>query len=284
MSRVLAGPRHPVQDPPVRRLAALALSVSAALLACTPEPASTVEMRQTVVEVVDQGRTMAIENAMVALVGSIDPDDSLAGISDEVAAAVAMHTPCAVVSRPGAVALRIWFGSKDSPCPYAGIGLSGTMRVVYTRPDGQGLLASIYYEPLRGGSTLLDGFSQLTWAPDGSQRLVTEIRVDTATEREVEIQSDRLLSRVDDALKVEGWRRWQTLMGSWEADLAGFLVGPEEFMPFAGLAAVDTPFNHTIVLDFTQEAGGAQVRANGGRRDRLFEVTDEGDVIDVGDG
>ncbi|WAS99476.1 hypothetical protein [Nannocystis punicea] len=265
--------------------AAPALSASAALLACTPEPASTVEMRQTVVEVVDQGRAMAIENAVVALVGTVDPDDELTDIADTVAAGVAMVTPCAAISRPGAVALRIWFGSKDTPCPYAGIGLSGTMRVVYTRPDGHGLLASIYYEPLRGDSTLLDGFSQLTWAADGSQRLVTEIRVDTTTERQVEIQSDRLLSRVDDALKVEGWRRWQTLMGRWDADLAALLLASDEFMPHEGLAAVQTPFGHTIVLDFTHEAGTpAQVRANGGRRDRLFEVTDEGDVIDAGDG
>ncbi|MDC0723006.1 hypothetical protein [Nannocystis bainbridge] len=268
----------------MRRSVVFALSAAAALLACTPEPASTVEMRQTVVEVVDQGRAMAIENAMVALVGSIDPADSLAHITDQVAAGLATQTPCAVVSRPGAVALRVWFGSKAEPCPYAGIGLSGTMRVVYTRPDGDGLLASIYYEPLRGEATLLDGFSQLTWAPDGSQRLVTEIRVDTATERQVEIQSDRLLSHVDGALKVEGWRRWQTLMGRWEAELAALLVDADEFMPYSGLAEVETPFNHSIVLDFTHEAGGAQVRANGGRRDRLFEVTAEGDVIDVGDG
>jgi hypothetical protein len=273
-----------VQDPAVRRLAALALSASAALLACTPEPASTVEMRQTVVEVVDQGRAMAIEDAIVALVGTVDPDESLTAIADAVVAGAATSVPCAVVERPGAVALRIWFGNKDTPCPFAGIGFSGTMRVVYTRPDGQGLLASVYYEPLRGDSTLLDGFSQLTWAADGSQRLVTEIRVDTVTERQVEVQSDRLLSHVDDALKVEGWRRWQTLMGSWEADLAALLLAPAEFMPHSGLAAVDTPFNHTIVLDFIHEAGAARVRANGGRRDRLFEISAEGEVIDAGDG
>lgn len=262
----------------------LALSASAALLACTPEPASTVEMRQTVVEMVDQRRAMAIEDAMVALVGSIDPAENLTTITDAVAAGAATMVPCAVVERPGSVALRIWFGNKDTPCPFAGIGFSGTMRVVYTRPDGAGLLASVYYEPLRGDSTLLDGFSQLTWAADGSQRLVTEIRVDTVTERQVEVQSDRLLSHVDEVLKVEGWRRWQTLMGNWEADLAGLLLAPAAFMPHAGLADVHTPFNHSIVLDFMHEDGSARVRANGGRRDRLFEISAEGEVIDAGDG
>lgn len=263
---------------------ALALSAQAALLACTPEPASTVEMRQTVVEVVDQGRAMAIEDAMVALVGTVDPEATLEGIAEAVEARIAAEMPCARIERPSAVALEVWMGSKAMPCPYASIGFSGTLRVVYTRPDGEGLLASLYYEPLRGDATLLDGFSQLTWAEDGSQRLITEIRVDTVTERQVEIQSDRLLFVTEAALKVEGWRRWQTLMGRWEADLAGLLLAPGQFLPHAGLSAVETPFNHTIVLDFTHEDGTSRVRANGGRRDRLFEVTPEGEVIDAGDG
>jgi hypothetical protein len=272
------------QDPRVRPVVAFALSAPAALLACTPEPASTVEMRQAVVEVVDQGRAMAIEDAMVALVGAVDTSAPLATIASSVEAAVAAAMPCAVIERPSDVALKLWMGSKQSPCAYAGIGFSGTFRVVYTRPDGEGLLASLYYEPLRGDTTVLDGFSQLTWAPDGSQRLVTETRVDTVTERQVELQSDRLLFVVGDELKVEGWRRWQTLMGSWEADLAGLLLAPGEFLPHAGLTALQTPFNHTIVLDFSVEAGASRVRANGGRRDRLFEVTPEGEVVDRGDG
>lgn len=267
----------------MRPLLALAVTAPVASFACTPEPASTVEMRQTVVEVVDQQRAMAIEDAMVALLSPADPGGSLEAIADAVAATAAA-VPCATVERPSAVALRVDFGAKDTPCGLAGVDYSGSLRVVYTRPDGLGLLASMYYEPLRGGATVLDGFSQLTWADDGSQRLVTEIRVDTVTERQVEIQSDRLLSRVDDGLKVEGWRRWQTLMGRWDADLAGLVLAPGEFMPQAGFIDVDTPFNHAIVLDCMHEDGGARVRANGGRRDRLFEITPEGEVIDNGDG
>lgn len=268
----------------MRLVVALALSAPAALLGCTPEPASSVEMRQTVVEIVEQGRAMAIEDAVVRLVGSVDPSAPLEQIAGSVEATVTAAMPCAVIERPSEVALKLWMGSKEAPCPYSEIGFSGSLRVVYTRPDGERLLASIYYDPLRGDATLLDGFSQLTWGPDGSQRLVTETRVDTLTERQIELQSDRLLSRVGDEVKVEGWRQWQTLMGRWEADLAGLLLSPGDFLPHTGLAAVETPFNHTIVLDFTVEEGAPRVRANGGRRDRLFEVTPEGEVVDRGDG
>ena len=280
---------------PVSRVALASLG-SALLLACTPEPASTVEMRQTVVEVVDQGRAMAIEGAMVGLVGAVDVHEvDLEKIADATATAAAATLPCAAIERLGAVALRIDFGAPEAPCALqfkpAGegedaleLGLSGGLRVVYTRPDPGTLLASLYYEPLRGDDTALDGLSQLTWAEDGSQRLVSEIRVDAVTERQVEVQSDKLLVRSEGVLKIDGWRRWQTLMGRWEMDLAGVEFAPGAILPTAGLAAVATPFNHTIVLDFAREVGGFRVRASGGRRDRLFDVTATGDVLDAGDG
>jgi hypothetical protein len=262
---------------------ALASLTSLALAGCTSEPASTVEMRQTVVEMVDQGRAMAIEDAMVALVGAVDVDEDVGAIADAVAADVGAALPCAVVGRLGAVALRIDFGPAETPCVHEGVGYSGALRVVYTRPSPDTLLATLHFEPLIGDATRLDGESQLTWEADGSQRLVTEIRVDAVTQRQVEIQSDRLLFRSEGDLKVDGWRRWQTLMGRWEVDLAGLVFAPSAIVPHLGLAAVETPFSHTIVLDYTREGEVARVRVNGGRRDRIFEITPEGEVIDAGD-
>lgn len=281
----VAGTRPGRQDRAVTRVV-LASFWSAVLLGCTPEPASTVEMRQAVVEVVDQGRALAIEVAMVELVGTVDLEADVGAIADAAAEAAGTALPCATIERPSAVALRINFGPAESPCPIGdgGVGYSGGLRVVYTRPGPKTLLASLYYEPLRGDATALDGFAELTWAEDGSQRLVSEIRVDAVTERQVEVQSDLLLFRTEGDVKIDGWRRWQTLMGRWEMDLAGVVFEAAAFLPHAGLAAVETPFNHTIVLDFTREDGVARVRANGGRRDRLFEVSRTGEVIDAGDG
>lgn len=265
------------------RAALLSLSF-AALGGCTPEPASTVEMRQTVVEIVDQGRAMAIEDAMAALFGAVDQADELSAIADAVEETVTGALACAKLERLSKVELRLTFGASPEPCALAGIIYSGVLRVEYERPSVDALLTTLHYESLTGDETTLDGFSQLTWAADGSQRLVTEIRLDAPNQRQVEIQSDRILFRSEGALKVDGWRRWQTLMGRWEADLAGMFFDAGEPLPRVGLAAVVTPYSHTVVLDFTRAGGTAQVRVNGGRRDRLFEVSPEGDVIDLGDG
>ncbi len=227
---------------------------------------------------------MAIEDAMAALVGRVSTGDTLPEIADAVAEQVASTLACAEIERIGSVALRVRFGSAGLPCELDGILYVGALRVVYTRPSEETLLATLYYEPLRGGETDLDGFTQLTWDEGGVTRVVTELRADTAMAREVEIQSDRLVAYSGGARKVDGWRRWQTLMGRWEMDLAGLDLEPSAGMPRAGLASVETPFNHTLVADFSETVEGHEVRINGGRRDRLFEVTASGDVIDLGDG
>lgn len=260
---------------------ALASLVSLAL-ACTPEPASTVEMRQTVVEMVDQGRAMAIEDAMAALFGAVDTAASLPAIADAAQASVAAALACASVERTGEATLALDLGAPGQPCVLDGIGYVGALRVEYTRPAGA-LLATLFYEPLAGGDVVLDGFSQLTWADDGSRRLVTEARLDAVTERQIEIQSDRILFVHEGLLQVDGWRRWQTLMGRWEMELAGLRFDTAEFVPTSGLASIETPFSHTIVLDFARPDAAMRVRVNGGRRDRLFEITAEGEVIDLGD-
>lgn len=264
------------------RVAPVPLVLAAWSLACTPEPASSVELRQAVVEMVDQGRAMAIEDAMSELFGGVDVAASLPEITDA-AMTAAEALGCATVERTGEAALSLDFGAPDSPCVVDGLGHVGALRVEYARPEGSALVATLFYEPLAGGDATLEGFSQLTWAADGSRRLVTEIRLDAVTERQIEIQSDRLSYAADGALQIDGWRRWQTLMGRWEMELAGLRLAPAEFIPQSGLVSIETPFSHTVVLDFARQGGAMRVRANGGRRDRLFEVTAEGEVLDLGD-
>lgn len=282
--RMVAGGAQGGQARGVPARVALLSLVLAALIGCTPEPASTVEMRQTVVEIVDQGRAMAIEDAMATVFGSVDPQDDLSAIADAAESSAALTVACAKVVRESEVELKVTFDAASDPCALDGIVYAGTLRVEYARPSPGAVLTTLYYEPLTGDETTLEGFSQLTWTDDGSQRLVTEIRLDAPNQRQIELQSDRILYRSEGALKVDGWRRWQTLMGRWEADLAGLFFAAGEPLPHVGLASVTTPFSHTVVLDFTRSGGAAQVRVNGGRRDRLFEVSAAGDVIDLGDG
>lgn len=277
-------PRLPVPAPecqygrempptPRRASPALPLVAGAALVACVPEPASTQELLQTITEVVDQGRAMRVEGAIVDLTTRIDPEAEVDEIAEAVAAEAAAAVPCAEVSALGSAGLSIDFGAPDTPCVHADIAFAGQLTVAFDRPGDGSLLATIDYEELVGDGSTLTGTTRVTWGPDATQRLVSELRLDSEAERQLEIQSDRIQRRYDGVVQIDGWHRWQTLMGTWLAEIGGWEVAPGGLLPGRGVANIDTPFEHDVYLDFRAlDEGRFEIRANGGRVDRLYMI------------
>jgi len=257
-----------------------------ALAACTPEPASSQEILQTVQEMVDQGRAMAIENDVVALAANVDPDGDPAQLRDEVAALLADVT-CAVVA-PGddPADLRVEFAED---CVVLGRGLTGRLVARYERPVDDLLVTLTLQELIREGTTL-SGVTRISWGIDGTQRIVGELRLDAAAPdsdapgRQIEIQTDRIQRMHRGVRQIDGWQRWQTLMGKWKAELAGWELAPDTALPLRGLTVVDTPFEHDVVLDHRDVGeGNIELRANGGRADRVFMIDADGTITDLGE-
>ena len=70
----------------------------------------------------------------------------------------------------------------------------------------------------------------------------------------------------------------------WKLEIGGYELAPGALVPAAGVASVDTPYEHDIYLDFTGTvAEGLGVRANGGRRDHVFAVDSSGKIVDLGE-
>ncbi len=84
----------------------LALVASAAL-ACGPDPASSVEIRQTITELVDIGQAMDLEQAAVALSSALDPAATPEALAERLFADLGEAIPCASLSRLGAAGLRV---------------------------------------------------------------------------------------------------------------------------------------------------------------------------------
>lgn len=263
------------------------LFLLAALAGCTPEPASTQEILQTVRELVDQGRAIAIENAAVTMLAEVDPDGAPDELRDATAAAITADVACATVT-PGTAAGELEVDFADG-CAAHGRTYSGGLGVTYSRTDA-GLLVTVRFEELTSAGTTLSGTTRITRGVDDTRRYVSELRLDSAAPdaeapgRQVEIQSDRIQRSVDGALQVDGWHRWQTLMGKWKAELAGWTLAPAGLLPGDGLTSVDTPFEHDVVVDHEDVGDGAiELRANGGRRDRVFMVAADGAITELGD-
>lgn len=286
-----AGRNVPLPDAPQfcqddRVVASRRLFLGFALAACTPEPASSQEILQTVQEVVDQGRALAIENDVVALAANVDPDGDPAELRDDVAALLA-DVACAVVTLDEDPAdLRVEFADG---CVVHGRGLSGRLVATYERPVDD-LLVTLNLQELTRAGTTLSGVTRISWGIDGTQRIVGELRLDAAAPdsdapgRQIEIQTDRIQRMHRGVRQVDGWHRWQTLMGKWKAELAGWELAPDTTLPLRGLTVVDTPFEHDVVLDHRDAGEGSiELRANGGRADRVFMIAADGTITDLGE-
>lgn len=249
--------------------------------ACVPEPASMVEIRQTLEEVVDQGRAMAIERALIDLCTNVDPADDPEALAEAVTAGVMAEVPCATLMPSSATGVRIDFGPTDAGCTYADRSFAGALRVTFSEPTPGETLASITFVDLKSEGSALTGTTQVTWGIDDTRRVVSEIRLDSASQRQIEIQSDRIQRVHLGELQVDGWLRWQTLMGRWRMEIGGWELGRGELVPGRGIATVSTPYEHDVVLDFTGPVdAGLEVRANGGRSDLVFAIAADGEVLD----
>lgn len=253
---------------------------------CAPEPASTQEIQQTIQELVDQGRAMAIEDEVVALVASVDPAGEPRELRDAVAAAIADAVPCAEVT-PGDAPEGLEVEFADG-CTLGGRSLVGGLAVAYARPEGE-LVITVTLQELASGGSTLTGSTRVTWGVDATQRLVGELRLDAANPagsgpgRQIEIQSDRIQRVRHGVLQVDGWLRWQTLMGNWRAEISGWEQA-DALLPARGLTLVDTPFEHDVIVDHSDAGEGRiQVRANGGRTDRVFLIAADGAITDLGE-
>ncbi len=262
----------------------LSLSALLAVSACAPEPASSVELRQTITEIVDLGRALAIEQTAVALSTDLDPAAEPADLAQGLLASLAVTTPCAEVSAFGAAGLRVDFGPPGAPCSGQAPDLSGSLRVEFTTPTPDERLATLTHLDLGRAGATLTGTTQVTWGPDGTLQVVSELRLESPEARQLEIQSDRIQADLDGSLKIAGGQQCQTLRGRWKLEIGGYELAPGALVPAAGVASVDTPYEHDIYLDFTGTvAEGLGVRANGGRRDHVFAVDSSGKIVDLGE-
>lgn len=261
------------------------ITASAMLGACAPEPASSVEVERTLVDVIDLARAMTLEHAIVDLTTHVEPTASPSQMAAAVRADAALRVPCAAVTAVGDTGVRVDFGAGG--CMLADRAYVGAVDVEFSEPGADVRLATITYDDLASAGVTLTGTTQSTWGTDDTRRLISELGLASVDDRQLEIQSDRMVRTYRGALQIDGWHRWQTLIGRWEMELAGWELVRGEPVPGRGLARVSTPSEHEVVLDFVgadaQGTDGMLVRANGGRRDRVFSVAMDGAVVDLGD-
>lgn len=261
------------------RMFALVASVT---IACGPDPASSVEIQQTITELVDVGRAMDLEQAVVTLASALDPSATPGALAMRLFTELGEAVPCASLSLLGEARLRIDFGAVDGNCSPAAPNLAGALRIEFSAPSPDLRVASLTHLDLERAGARLGGTTQITWGPEATLRVSSELHFENPAGRQLEIQADRIQSGADGEIQLDGWHRWQTLMGRWSMELGGWTLRSGALLPISGVASIDTPFEHDIYVDFTGEsAEGLGLRANGGRSDRVFVVEASGEVVEL---
>ncbi len=227
---------------------------------------------------------MQIEQIAVDLSTNLDPAQPHTDFVAQISAQIQDTTPCAELSEVTMTSLRIDFGPTQAPCTIGGLEVSGALRVEYSLPGPDVPVVTLTYLGTTIASVTLAGSTQVTWGRDDTQRIISELRIDTADSRQIEVQADRIQRDYRGALQVDGWRRWQTLLGNWGIEHGNWEQGRGALLPARGVATIETPYQHHVFVDFRGEGPeGFELRINGGRTDRIYVIADNGEIVDKGD-
>jgi hypothetical protein len=266
------------------------VAVLALFSGCVPEPASAVEIRTAVDELVDQTRAMAIEHAIVDLTTNVDPAPSPREDGQAAVRASARRPPRWPAPRSAQSATRHGthrprrHRAAASPVDrvFTGVVERDLRRADPRRAHGDDQPSSTSTSE---GSALA-GTMEVTWGADETRRVVSEVRLDHAGHAP---DRDPVRSDPADPPRRAAGRRLAPL-----ADAVGPLedgasrVGssdPGRRCPTAGSPTSPSPYEHDIVLRLhrTARRRARSLRANGGRRDHVFAVAADGEILDLGD-
>lgn len=272
---------------PALRLPASAL-LALASGGCFDTGASNLEMRAAVGEVVAQGQAQAIETEIIELTTSFTLGDGVQAIAEEIRTFIETQVPCSTIEIADDT-LTIDFGTLDDACTYNGHTYAGVI-TVQVQVEGSKTIVDHTYSALTNGEITLDGTKVVTWEAK-SRNVVTDYDFTTKEGKTIAATSDRTQTLLDEAaglqggIVINGERKWVGESGAWDLSIEDVEVRWVDPVPQAGLYSLTTPKDKVIDMSFErQDEDTIRITVDGGRRIRIYDVTQGGAVADQGEG
>lgn len=265
------------KHPRIVSVASTALALTA--LACDGDLRGDADFRVAVDEVVATGQGESLQNDIIEITTSFTLGEAARTVAEQVGDFVRSQLSCATVTSPDAQTLSIAFGTVAGDCEYDGRTLSGTVTVGYV-VDGESVLVTHEYAALSDGRATLDGDATVTWTAS-SRHVVTDFDITTAR-GDFGSTSDRTITRlgeIGDGVVVDGEREWSGPRGELQLEIEGVEMRGVDPVPQDGSYALTRPDGDVVMMTFARiDADTIEVVVSGGRRDRVFRVSSDGEV------
>lgn len=247
------------------------------------QPATNQQVRDALAEVVLTGEALALEDGIVEITTSFTIGDGIEAIANEVRSFAQSQVPCSTVQSPQPGTLVIDFGELGDACRYRGKTYAGVVTVQWELGD-EAVVVTHDYDAITNGHVTLDGQAVVTWR-ERSRQVQTDLQF-AGEDATVEVQSDRTQSllgdRVEDGIKIVGYRDWSGPAGAWELDIDDVEFRLIDPIPQAGSYTLTTPQEQELTMSFERIDGDTiEVSVTGGRRDIVFRVTALGVIEEV---
>ena len=257
------------------------------LLACALAPAcdfaagnvTNTEMRMAVDDVVATGQANSLEDGVVEITTSFTIGAGLLQVAQTVRSFVESQIPCSTVSSPDDNTLVIDFGALEDQCTFNGRTFAGTVTVSF-EPGDDSVVIHHTYDGITDGRATLDGTADVTWTTD-SRHIVTDFSF-TNARGSFTARSDRTQTRIGaigEGITVDGDRDWHGPNGDWHLEIEGVEIRAADPVPQDGSYQLTLPSGKELTMSFDRiDADTIEIHVEGGRRDRVFRVTEAGDV------
>lgn len=264
----------------------IALVAITALPACDLGNGSLAEMRMAIDESVATGEAASLEEGVIEITTDFTIGQGLQDVAGHIRGVVESQIPCSTVDAPDANTLVIDFGATGDMCEYNGRTYGGKVTLSYEVVDDS-VVVQHEYDGLTNSRVTIDGGATVTWREAGmgvSRHIVSSIDR-TGPRGDFHIDADRTQTFANPGsgvFEVEGFREWSGPRGdghaTWEAT-----IDIDFAVPIIGTAEVNTPRGSTFDLSFEKiDEDTVEVVVAGGRKDRVFHVTQSGSVEDEG--
>ncbi|MEO1271164.1 MAG: hypothetical protein AAFX99_23985 [Myxococcota bacterium] len=265
-----------------------ALLAAQLLLGCPPEETlSNDEAREALDEAMLSTQAEALTYDTIEITTDFTIGAAVEDAVEEMKAFVESQLPCAQTNREGAT-LTIVYGATGDTCLYNGKSYSGTHQVTLSKNDDTSIEVAHTWTDMSDGKLMLDGVATVTWNRDTQTRNVVHDLTWNDGTRSVQGSGDRTQSLLDSemglrgGIQISGIRTWSTAKGDWNLTLEDVEIRAQDPIPQKGSYALTHPNGKVLGLSFERlDENTIEVSMTGTRRDRTFQVSRIGTVVDT---